>query len=76
MPRLAWCSSNRDSPSCACERADGWAGSGRSACPADADGTFLSTWQLKQDIDDPLSGLGCLREALALPDWDAALCRS
>jgi hypothetical protein len=32
--------------------------------------------KLKQDIDDPLSGLGCLREALALPDWDAALCRS
>ena len=29
---------------------------------------FLYTRQLKQDIDDPLSGLGCLREAPSLPD--------
>jgi len=29
--------------------------------------------KLKQDIDDPLSGLGCLREALSLPD--TPLCR-
>jgi len=36
--------------------------------------TFVDPFaKLKQDIDDPLSGVGCLRDALPLPDQP--LCR-